>query len=58
MRKKKKTQRKPINNGKFMGIWFEITTKDKIIKVCNEKNITASAFIRDAVIEKLEREGF
>jgi len=58
MREKKKMQRKPINKGKYIGFWLGLRINDKMINFCEKKNTTFSAFIRDAIIEKLDREGF
>jgi len=55
---RKKMERKPIRTAKFLGIWVNPKLKQRIIKFCEKCNLTHSAFVRDAIEEKLDREGF
>lgn len=42
---------------KFIGVWFRMDDVKRIAKECKKLNKTISEFIRDAVLEKLERMG-
>ena len=46
---REKMQRKTINKGKYIGFWLNNKTNDKMIQVCETRNITFSAFIRECI---------
>ena len=54
-------QKKYNEKSKHIGLKFiesEIEFYNQIEKVCNEKGVSKQKYIKDAIMEKLERDGF
>lgn len=47
---------KLIKKDVFLGVYIDQKLKNSIIDACNKKRITLSQFLREAIIEKLEKE--